>query len=117
MWDAAFQHGRMFQLACQYSAMFSPLKLRMLAKLNLLPSWWFFREFVVKGLPGFGVEEKKEEWLQGDSGECRFFVDDSEMMAAWGQAALFCRGVEAKQSIERRKDVSTTTEAEGFFMG
>ena len=72
---------------------------------------------MVKELPGFGVAEKSEEWLRGDSGDCRFFVDDSEMMAALGQAALFCRGVEVKQSIERKRDVGTMTEIEGFGGG
>ena len=61
MWDIALEHGPMLQLACQYSAMFSPIKLRMLAKLNFLPSWWFFREVVTRELPCFGVGEKTEE--------------------------------------------------------
>ncbi|RYN24894.1 hypothetical protein AA0112_g8800 [Alternaria arborescens] len=51
MWQVAFNHGPLLARACQYSAMFSPLKLAALAKLNFLPSWWFFGEGVMKGLP------------------------------------------------------------------
>ncbi|KAI2487032.1 hypothetical protein Ptr902_01165 [Pyrenophora tritici-repentis] len=49
MWDVAFKNRHLFHYACQYSAMFTPLKLRILAKINFLPSWWFLREAVING--------------------------------------------------------------------
>ncbi|CAE6995221.1 hypothetical protein PTTW11_00062 [Pyrenophora teres f. teres] len=64
MWDLAFRNGHVFHMACQYSAMFSPFKLRILAKINFLPSWWFLREIVIKG----GVEGKLERSAKRDVG-------------------------------------------------
>ncbi|CAN9080453.1 unnamed protein product [Alternaria alternata] len=71
MWQVAFNHGPLLARACQYSAMFSPLKLAALAKLNFLPSWWFFREGVMKGLPEMVGER---------------IVDDGEMQREWKEA-------------------------------
>ncbi|RMZ74683.1 J domain-containing [Pyrenophora seminiperda CCB06] len=112
MWDVAFKHGGMFQIACSYSTMFSPSKLRILARLNFLPSWWFFRELMVKEIPGFGDEEKKEERLGGAMGDEKFFVDDREMNAVIAQAAKLCREVEMMLVGRSRRDVGTMTEVE-----
>jgi hypothetical protein len=89
MWQVAFKHVGMLQHACQYSAMFSPLKLAALAKLNFLPSWWFFRDLIVNELPtlikrgdGNG-EEKVVGWL----------IDDKEMQNTWKATVKWCAGV------------------------
>jgi hypothetical protein len=58
--------------------MFSPLKLAALAKLNFLPSWWFFREGVMKGLPEMVGERT---------------VDDGEMQREWKEAVCLCMGI------------------------
>ena len=78
MWQVAFNHGPLLARACQYSAMFSPLKLAALAKLNFLPSWWFFREGVMKGLPKMIGER---------------MVDDGEMQREWKEAVCWCMGI------------------------
>ncbi|KAH8636026.1 hypothetical protein IG631_07860 [Alternaria alternata] len=78
MWQVAFNHGPLLARACQYSAMFSPLKLAALAKLNFLPSWWFFREEVMKGLPGMVGER---------------MVDDEEMQREWKEAVCWCMAI------------------------
>ncbi|KAI4698644.1 hypothetical protein J4E81_005868 [Alternaria sp. BMP 2799] len=93
MWQIAFKHVVMLQRACQYSAMFSPLKLAALAKLNFLPSWWFFRDLVVAGLPDLikGVDGKGEE--KG----CGVVIDDREMQGAWNEAIKWCGNVVARR--------------------
>ena len=98
MWQIAFKHVVMLQRACQYSAMFSPLKLAALAKLNFLPSWWFFRDLVVGGLPELikGVDGKGEEKV------CGVVIDDREMQGAWNEAIKWCGNV-----IARRERVAT----------
>jgi hypothetical protein len=69
--------------------MFSPLKLAALAKLNFLPSWWFFRDLIGSELPtlikrddGNG-EEKVLGWL----------IDDKEMQNTWKETVRWCAGV------------------------
>ncbi|KAG9189087.1 hypothetical protein G6011_05955 [Alternaria panax] len=79
MWQVAFHHGPMLASACRYSAIFSPLKLAALAKLNFLPSWWFLRDCAVRGLP----EVVGELWV----------IDDGEMQSAWKEAVVWCVGV------------------------
>ena len=74
MWQTAFKHGLMLQQACMYSAMFAPTKLAALAKLNFLPSWWFFREMTLKILAARGLN-----------------VDDSVMNQEWQAAVSWCR--------------------------
>ncbi|KAH6865977.1 hypothetical protein BKA58DRAFT_462045 [Alternaria rosae] len=97
MWQIAFKHGVMLERACQYSAMYAPLKLAALAKLNFLPSWWFFRDLVVGGLPGLvgGVDGKEGEKGKG-KGE-GIVVDDREMQCVWDEAVKWCRNVVARR--------------------
>lgn len=64
------------QSACQYSTLFSHLKLAALAKLNYLPSWWFLREMAVKQMLEVG-------WN----------VDDRDMTEVWRQTCERCVGV------------------------
>lgn len=80
MWNVAFAHGDLLQRACQYGAMFSPLKLAALAKLNFLPSWWFFRDLAVKGLQERGCK-----------------VDDAEMEGTWQEAVGWCVEVNGRR--------------------
>ncbi|KAI4638470.1 hypothetical protein J4E93_010024 [Alternaria ventricosa] len=98
MWQIAFKHVVMLQRACQYSAMFSPIKLAALAKLNFLPSWWFFRDLVVGGLPELikGVDGKGEEMGKA------VVIDDREMQGAWNEAIKWCGSV-----VARRERVAT----------
>ena len=86
----------MLQRACQYSAMYAPLKLAALAKLNFLPSWWFFRDLVVGGLPELvkGVDGMGGEKGDGKGG---VVIDDGEMMGAWNEAVRWCGGVVARR--------------------
>ncbi|EUC36757.1 hypothetical protein COCCADRAFT_87310 [Bipolaris zeicola 26-R-13] len=80
MWNVAFTHDDPLQRACQYAAMFSPLKLAALAKLNFLPSWWFFRDLALKGLQERGWE-----------------VDDAEMEETWEEAVRWCVEVNGRK--------------------
>lgn len=73
MWQVAYRHENMLKTACQYSAMFSHLKLQMLAKLNFLPSWWFLRETATSVMNGY-----------------RWNVDDEEMMTLWNTTREWC---------------------------
>ncbi|KAI4942776.1 hypothetical protein J4E91_009695 [Alternaria rosae] len=111
MWQIAFKHGIMLQRACQYSAMYAPLKLAALAKLNFLPSWWFFRDLVVGGLPGLvGVVDGKG----GEKGEGKgegAVVDDREMQCVWDEAVKWCGNVVARR--ERVDAPVVTEEARG----
>ncbi|KAI0605344.1 Herpes-BLLF1 domain-containing protein [Pyrenophora tritici-repentis] len=108
MWDVAFKNRHLFHYACQYSAMFTPLKLRILAKINFLPSWWFLREAVINGVRGLRVAKVK---VGGEEeGVKTWRVDDSEMSKFWGQARRFCEDVEVKLGRAARKDAWTMTD-------
>ncbi|KAI0587070.1 hypothetical protein A1F96_04704 [Pyrenophora tritici-repentis] len=108
MWDVAFKNRHLFHYACQYSAMFTPLKLRILAKINFLPSWWFLREAVINGVRGLRVAKVK---VGGEEeGVKTWRVDDSEMSKVWGQARRFCEDVEVKLGRAARKDAWTMTD-------
>ncbi|KAF1829137.1 hypothetical protein BDW02DRAFT_182522 [Decorospora gaudefroyi] len=82
MWQVAFsaKNGYMLQQACQYSAIFSPLKLAALAKLNFLPSWWYLRECAVAELHELVGREEGEE----DK------VDDGVMEDVWKRTVRWC---------------------------
>ncbi|KAF2130657.1 hypothetical protein P153DRAFT_384916 [Dothidotthia symphoricarpi CBS 119687] len=82
MWQVAFAHqdGVMLQQVCMYCAMYSELKLRALAKLNFLPSWWFLREMAVCELHGQG-------WM----------VDDAVMQGTWVTAVAYCQKIMGAQ--------------------
>jgi hypothetical protein len=101
MWQLAFHQGPMLQTACKYSALFAPLKMAALAKLNYLPSWWFYREMAVRQLVARVEEARKkdkdtevaEEKGTGEGGEGNnaedvkekgwTVVDDGEMDKLW----------------------------------
>lgn len=106
MWQIAFKHVVLLERACQYSAMYAPLKLAALAKLNFLPSWWFFRDLVIGGLPGLvgGVGGKEEGVV----------IDDREMQGAWNEAVKWCGNVIVKRE---RVDAPVATEEERGEIG
>ena len=74
IWQIAFSHGRLLQEACQSCAMFPHTTLQVLANLNYLPSWWFFRDMAVKVM-------KIQSWA----------VDDRVMQREWSQMTAWCR--------------------------
>lgn len=97
MWQIAFNHGGLLQRACQYGSLFSPLKLAALAKLNYLPSWWFFRDLAARYLKEVGV---REGWG----------VDDGDMEGVWEEAVGWCAGVRGERD---RVKVEEKGEGEG----
>lgn len=87
MWQVAFRHGVLLQRACQYAALLSPLKLAALAKLNYLPSWWFFRCMALKDIPGLG-----QGWI----------LDDREMDEVWRANLKWCAQALGPARVEKR---------------
>lgn len=63
----------MMQDATKYCAMFSELKLRALARMNILPSWWLLREKAV-------LQMRTQGWK----------LDDVVMQMAMREAVEFC---------------------------
>lgn len=79
MWDVVFSQADMMNNVTMKAALFAPLKLRALAKLNWLPSWWFLREMAHEVMEHLG-------WL----------VEDGEREREWKEAVLWCRKAELK---------------------
>jgi hypothetical protein len=79
MWDVVFQRDAMMTDITMKAALFTPLKLRALARLNWLPSWWFLRGMAVTLM-------RQQGWL----------VDDSERMGEWTEAVEWCKKAEIK---------------------
>lgn len=79
MWDVVFSKADMMNNVTMKAAMFPQLKLRALAKLNWLPSWWFLREMVLDVMA-------RSAWL----------VDDSERQGEWKESVEWCKKVEMK---------------------
>lgn len=79
MWDVVFAREAMMTEVTMKAALFAPLKLRALARLNWLPSWWFLREMAVTLM-------KQQGWL----------VDDSERQGEWREAVEWCKKAETK---------------------
>ena len=65
------------------ASMLPQLKLRALARLNYLPSWWFMREM------GCGVMVR-QGWL----------TDDNEMQSLWKGTLEWCKRVETKVGMQ-----------------
>lgn len=66
MWSVCLQNGQLLNHANTYASMMNEVKLRALAKLNFLPSWWFLRDHFLS-------------WLEATGRP----VDDSIMRAHW----------------------------------
>ncbi|KAF1936964.1 hypothetical protein EJ02DRAFT_515496 [Clathrospora elynae] len=113
MWQIAFKHGVMLQSACQYSALFSPLKLAALAKLNYLPSWWFFRDMAVEEMNGRGwaVVDRGMEDVWGEA--CRWCVKVNEPRGDYGAMKIEQDdGSGSKQTDEREGEGHEKMKAE-----
>jgi hypothetical protein len=112
MWQVAFKQGGLLQRACQYSALFSHLKLSALAKLNFLPSWWLLREMLVRELTASGGwpvddEEMENVWKK----TCTWAVNANKTrisMRAWGSES---RGI-VEESKTQVKEAQAEAEEE-----
>ena len=83
MWQVAFNNENMMKDVTAKVAMFSQLKLRTLARLNYLPSWWYMREMAC------GVMQR-QGWI----------LNDSEMKTYWNETVEWCRRVEVKLGVQ-----------------
>ncbi|KAF2036504.1 hypothetical protein EK21DRAFT_105823 [Setomelanomma holmii] len=74
MWGLAIfqQDGKIMNEVTKYAAVLSEVKLRALARLNFLPSWWVLREQVVAGFQRTGK-----------------LVDDTTMTMQWRNAGTY----------------------------
>ena len=79
MWDVVFPQEAMMTDITMKAALFTPLKLRALARLNWLPSWWFLREMAVTLM-------RQQGWL----------VNDVERQREWEEAVDWCKKAEVK---------------------
>ncbi|KAF2830812.1 HET-domain-containing protein [Ophiobolus disseminans] len=88
LWNFCLTHdngqGDLLKIACRYAAMLHGPKLRALAVLNFLPSWWFLREQIIV-------------WLETTGRP----VDDQNMVDQWKFVAADTN--EVMQKIMRRK--------------
>lgn len=83
MWDIAFQQDVWMKDATLKGSMLPQLKLRALARLNYLPSWWYLR----------GVAR--------DLCERRgLLIDDREMQELWSDTLAWCKRVEARTGMQ-----------------
>ena len=83
MWDIAFKQDVWMNDATLKGSMLPQLKLRALARLNYLPSWWYLR----------GVAR--------DLCERRgLLIDDREMQELWSDTLAWCKRVEARTGMQ-----------------
>ncbi|XPS92313.1 hypothetical protein M3J09_001712 [Ascochyta lentis] len=82
MWQVVFNHENMMRDVTAKVAMFSTLKLRALARLNYLPSWWYLREMACTVM-------MRQGWV----------VDDREMQELWRETVEWCGRVEVKMGV------------------
>ncbi|KAG9198893.1 hypothetical protein G6514_009269 [Epicoccum nigrum] len=82
MWDVSFGQDIWMKDATSKGSMLPQLKLRALARLNYLPSWWYLREVAVELLKRMG-----------------YSIDDSEMQTIWNGALEWCKAVEARTGM------------------
>lgn len=59
LWQYVFQHPQLMDHIRKNASLYSPIKLRILAAADLLPTWWYLRDqckilFLAKG---FGVDD------------------------------------------------------------
>ena len=78
-WDVVFSKEALMADITMRAALYSPLKLRALARLNWLPSWWFLREMAISFM-------RQQGWL----------IDDSERQGEWTDAVDWCKKAETK---------------------
>ncbi|KAH8725022.1 hypothetical protein GQ44DRAFT_727193 [Phaeosphaeriaceae sp. PMI808] len=96
-WDYCItrDQGQLLLCASQYGAMFGDIKLRVLAKLNYLPSWWFMRMVVYDWLLKIGR-----------------LVDDSHMTLVWNHATIGVAEIARKTEQILKQMSSKTTKEE-----
>jgi hypothetical protein len=83
MWDIAFKKDVWMKDATSKGSMLPQLKLRALARLNYLPSWWYLR--------GVARELCEQRGL---------LIDDREMQKIWDDALAWCKRVEARTGMQ-----------------
>ncbi|KAF2621637.1 hypothetical protein BU25DRAFT_482612 [Macroventuria anomochaeta] len=93
MWQVIFINENMMKGITTKASMLPQLKLRALARLNYLPSWWFIREMAC------GVMAR-QGWL----------MDDSEMQGLWKETVEWCTRVEIKVGMQGDSAAATKQE-------
>lgn len=83
MWDIAFKKDVWMKDATSKGSMLPQLKLRALARLNYLPSWWYLR--------GVARELCEHRGL---------LIDDREMQKIWDDTLAWCKRVEARTGMQ-----------------
>lgn len=83
MWQVVFRNEPMMREATAKAAMFSQLKLRALARLNYLPTWWFLRDMACSIMTRSG-------WL----------LNDNDMQNHWKETLTWCNKVEIKMGLQ-----------------
>jgi hypothetical protein len=93
-------NGHLLNAAATYSAMFNEHKLRALAILNYLPSWWFLRE-------------KFKQWLR----KADVNIDDSTMEEVFKTAIDHINAMGRKNRMEAQGETPTTSAQPGDDAG
>ena len=83
MWDISFKQDIWMKDATAKGSMLPQLKLRALARLNYLPSWWYLRGVAREICEGRGL-----------------LIDDREMQAIFKEALEWCKKVEARTGMQ-----------------
>jgi hypothetical protein len=95
------RNGMLLNLAAKYSAMLGDSKLRTLAMLNYLPSWWFLREKLKRWLSSRGIA-----------------IDDSTMETNFKIAINYSATISAsKDRVKAQGEKATTTGEAGDDAG
>ncbi|KAJ4989731.1 hypothetical protein SVAN01_04761, partial [Stagonosporopsis vannaccii] len=83
MWDVVFENENWMKEVTTKASMLPQIKLRALAKLNYLPSWWFLRDMA-------RMVMMRQRWI----------LDDSDMQMLWNNTIEWCKRVESKVGIQ-----------------
>jgi|SRR5690242_2170870 len=83
MWDVAFENEHWMKEITTKAAMLPLIKLRGLAKLNYLPSWWVLREMARNLMV-------RQGWI----------LDDSDMQTLWSNTIEWCKKIELKVGMQ-----------------
>lgn len=83
MWDVAFEQELLMKDFTMKAAMLPSSKLRALARLNYLPSWWFLRTKACEIIA-----------------EAKWPIDDTEMQTLWNETLNWAKKVENKFGMQ-----------------
>lgn len=83
MWQIAFDREPVMKEITMKAAMLPQSKLRALARLNYLPSWWYLRSLACENIQALN-------WP----------IDDSEMQTLWNDTLEWCKKVESKFGVQ-----------------